>query len=1081
MHTTTPSSTLTSRLSRIAAARWLQWLGLFAAIVSLSLVAIHPLLLGKMPLTDDGTTHLYRLISFDDSLRHGDLWPRYVASMAFGYGAPSFNYYSPVSLYPAEIFHLLGMSFLDALLGSMALYIVIGALGAYLLGKSWGGAMAGFGMSAAFTYAPYTIFNLLHRGALAEYAALALLPWTIWAFQNIACYGRRRDFMLAILGYSWMILVHNPTALTSTAILIPYSLYLWLTSASRTRTFLRLLGAGVMALGLTAFFWLPALREAAYVQLNRVTTGIYLSPNDPAFWQHFQSVWQTLAWPAATDLSRFNPPPQRTLGWPELVLGLLGTGLVLWRPRRDQPIDLRGWVAASILAVGLAVFMVTPASAWLWLHVPLIRLFAFPWRVLGPATFLLAALAGLGIGAAAQRISRPAGRAAWMAVCLTGIIVYAMPWLYRPYLSDLHASSIVDAQDYERQTGVIAGASFGDYLPREVVEVPDPNALTGLYASSDIIPRLQPLPGVITIEKEAWELTSGRLAFSSTEDTTLTFNWLYFPGWWAQLDGQSVETFSTQPNGFVAVKVPAGEHSLVIGLSPTPLEQMATIGSGLFLLLLLGILLFARLWPPAQPTGPAPPSAVLSPMPVMMAVVGIGVLLFALKTQIIDVYPTPIRRERFAAGAQAGAQIPIEASFEGQIELLGYDLAPRQLAPGQTAHFTLYWMPMPHSTIAGNYSSIITLRDAAGEVVAQASQTYPGGWRTTDFVDGQYVPDRIDLLIPPGTPPAQYSLDASLFWVAEGRSLSVFNLEGTPLGQFAPLGTLAVDHPARPASIDDFTHGDSASLRHAPLTDDIELLTAGSPPSAGDVGQQIVLLLGWQARQRPAQAYTFHVCWLADDGQQAAASPVLPLTLNYPTDLWTKGDIWRSVHSLYIPGSLKTGSYKVAIQLVDEAGEPVGAKAVIGQMIVNTPPRSYDVPSMGTTADASWQDGIRLLGYDLASEGVRPGNSFDLTLYWQTDQNITTGLKIFVHLYASDGTIIAQQDAIPLGGTRPTTGWAPGEVLTDHYTITVPPGTPPGSYLLRVGLYDAVTGTRAHLLDDSEFWILPRHIQIPGG
>ncbi|MFQ6059241.1 MAG: hypothetical protein ACE5MB_10245, partial [Anaerolineae bacterium] len=43
---------------------------------------------------------------------------------------------------------------------------------------------------------------------------------------------------------------------------------------------------------------------------------------------------------------------------------------------------------------------------------------------------------------------------------------------------------------------------------------------------------------------------------------------------------------------------------------------------------------------------------------------------------------------------------------------------------------------------------------------------------------------------------------------------------------------------------------------------------------------------------------------------------------------------------------------------------------------------------------------------------------------------------------------------------RPTTGWLPGEVITDEYAIPVDSDAPPGDYVLEIGMYDALTGER---------------------
>ena len=48
---------------------------------------------------------------------------------------------------------------------------------------------------------------------------------------------------------------------------------------------------------------------------------------------------------------------------------------------------------------------------------------------------------------------------------------------------------------------------------------------------------------------------------------------------------------------------------------------------------------------------------------------------------------------------------------------------------------------------------------------------------------------------------------------------------------------------------------------------------------------------------------------------------------------------------------------------------------------------------------------------------------------------------------------MAQSDTVPANWSRPTTGWLPGEYVTDAHTLTIPPDAPAGDYTLATGLY----------------------------
>jgi hypothetical protein len=143
---------------------------------------------------------------------------------------------------------------------------------------------------------------------------------------------------------------------------------------------------------------------------------------------------------------------------------------------------------------------------------------------------------------------------------------------------------------------------------------------------------------------------------------------------------------------------------------------------------------------------------------------------------------------------------------------------------------------------------------------------------------------------------------------------------------------------------------------------------------------------------------------------------------------------------------------------------------VLGMMTVSAPPRSYDLPDPQIPSEgARWQNGIRLLGYDLSDPA--PDGTLTVTLYWQPEREIDAALTRFVHLIDAAGGILAQSDAIPAEGSRPTTGWLGGEVIADRARLTLPAGLPPGGWALRIGWYDPVTGIRTLLEGGEEFWL----------
>ncbi len=114
-----------------------------------------------------------------------------------------------------------------------------------------------------------------------------------------------------------------------------------------------------------------------------------------------------------------------------------------------------------------------------------------------------------------------------------------------------------------------------------------------------------------------------------------------------------------------------------------------------------------------------------------------------------------------------------------------------------------------------------------------------------------------------------------------------------------------------------------------------------------------------------------------------------------------------------------------------------------------------------TPAGARFGEGIRLAGFSLGDRSeYGPGDVVPLRLVWVAEGRVQQPYKVFAHLVDGDDFIWGQRDSEPVGGSRPFTTFGPGQPVTDTLGIPVLPGTPPGVYRIKVGLYDPATGRR---------------------
>lgn len=130
------------------------------------------------------------------------------------------------------------------------------------------------------------------------------------------------------------------------------------------------------------------------------------------------------------------------------------------------------------------------------------------------------------------------------------------------------------------------------------------------------------------------------------------------------------------------------------------------------------------------------------------------------------------------------------------------------------------------------------------------------------------------------------------------------------------------------------------------------------------------------------------------------------------------------------------------------------------QLVLYGTSRGESTTAVERSMDASFGEAMRLEGFWLLDEDVQGGDILRFTLHWRAVKRAQEDYKVFAHLLDEVGGLVAQRDAQPVGGSRPTTTWATGEEILDNYGILIPDGLAPGEYLLVVGMYLPATGER---------------------
>ncbi|MCX6031207.1 MAG: glycosyltransferase family 39 protein [Chloroflexi bacterium] len=347
------------------------------------------------------------------------------------------------------------------------------------------------------------------------------------------------------------------------------------------------------------------------------------------------------------------------------------------------------------------------------------------------------------------------------------------------------------------------------------------------------------------------------------------------------------------------------------------------------------------------------------------------------------------------------------------------------------------------------------------------------GWRATD---------RLGLLIPAGTPPGTYTLEVTVHFKGDARSVDAFGPDGKSFGMAARITEITVAPAGRDLTPERLP---IATRQPVDLGDGLRFLGYSADEKPVMPGELRKVSLFWQTTGAPA-GDTVAFVQLLDAAGGVAAGWEAPPGAAFGTSRWAPGTLIRTQASFRPPATLPDGRYRLIAGLFRTADKTrlcttagadhvsLGTMTVAGRLHDMTPPKPQH------TADSRLGPFARLIGYDLAvpDGGIAPGSAFPLTLYWQATGATDRGYTVFVHLLDETGAIRGYGDSEPGGGRLPTASWLPGEYLTDRHEVSVAPDAPPGRYQLAIGLYDPTTGQRLTTPERADRLLLEAQVSI---
>lgn len=974
---------------------WLPWL----LLCGLAIPVFWPFYREGLPRTFDGGLHLLRLGLLDDLLRKGAIYPRWVPDELLGFGYPLFGYYAPASYYLAEALHLLGLSFYAAFVVAFILMMIAACAGMARLawdvfgGRPWPTVIA----ALAYLYTPYLLTNTYIRGALAEVAAQALLPWILWSARRII-YAPRPLTAIFPLAFSLAALAvtHNITLLFTPPLLLGYLATLWLARGRPRATVIPIALALTLAMGFSAFFWLPLLLERDFI----ADTGFEIA----------RDIWLPgSAWTPANFLDT-GWTYEHTFARPirlGLVQATLAAGGAVLARRRDA--EWLFWIAVSLVTGLLMTVWALP----LWQASDFLTLAQFTWRLLSVHSLALALLTG---GLLTWRLDR-------RLLPLTGLVVMLLiVHSARPRLAwmDVFAAESLDVNQpalaqTEVDKGVLDGgegnSSIQEFRPRWASE----------SLELDTIPETT-APSRLHIDQAGSFAVIAQV--ETAEPTPFRFATFYFPGWRAWLNDTPIPTYPSTDLGLLTVDLPAGQHRLEVRWQGTTLQHIAGWISVVSLMIALAMAIIQRrIWP---------------------GLIAGGGLIFAAAAYVLTPTPLPFIPHT------TGAANAVTENAVTAIELLGYQTEQE----ADRLFVKPYWLvrATPETDLRIRWA----LQDANGEWVTEIeSQPYYNALPTSVWPPGTLVDDAYILPLPAGLPAGEYQLAMAFPESDDLISLGTVALAAVRAAPTPHLARLDVRFGDR-ARLTGYAL--QVNRRWADLAAELTVVEPGDylrvhlgwqaarPPAINyhgfvhlvdPLGQPLV-----QEDQMPGPIFQPPTTWT---NIQVAPDVYL---LRLPPD--APGGIYYPHVGLYEFATLDR--LPVTAPEVDPDAGSYQLPPI--KVIAPTP------PAPDVELEYQFGDLATLIGYTPvpATSRIIAGDPLTLTLQFRVEQPTRQDLTRFVQVLGSDNHVIAQQDSLPASGLNPTWSWIEGEVVEDTATLIVPRDALPGRYRIVAGLYTPAQG-----------------------
>jgi 6-pyruvoyl-tetrahydropterin synthase-like protein len=341
-------------------------------------IAIKPYLNKRFPYTHDGENHLARFANYKVAVKEGQFPARFAPNLMNHYGYPTFNYNYPLANILSLPFSFLKINYELSFKIIAIGFILLGAVGVNKWLKLIGieQKMARKMAIAAFLLNPYLINLTYFRGNIGEIMALNLLPWLLLIVEWIKANKiskNKINFKIILIMIAFL-LSHNISVLFGTIFALIYAV---LRFRKNSKLWKQAIVYFLFGIGLTFWFWLPAILEKNQIILDNVDLSKGFTEHSPTLSQLFFAPIQFgFSYISSIDTISFS------LGFTQIMALILMTIVLFKEKLLNKSANSQKDKTIKFLIIGawILILLQLKISQLFLKLIPLSFYIQFPWR-----------------------------------------------------------------------------------------------------------------------------------------------------------------------------------------------------------------------------------------------------------------------------------------------------------------------------------------------------------------------------------------------------------------------------------------------------------------------------------------------------------------------------------------------------------------------------------------------------------------------------------------------------------------------------------------------------------------------------